>query len=141
MAITTAKGTLVKLGDAASPEVFSTIGQVRSIDGPTTTAEIVDVTTHSTAGNWREKLAVLIDPGSVSFAINFDSADATHAFTTGLWSLFENLTQRNYQMIFPASAGQLDFAAYVASHAFSAPVDDVLTADIELAINGAITAT
>ncbi len=138
MAITTAKGTLVQLGDGASPEVFATIGQVRSISGPTTKAEIVDITTHSTAGFWREKLAVLIDPGDISFPINFDSADATHAFATGLWSLFVGLIQRNYKMVFPNAAGQLAFKGYVSGHSFNVPVDNVLGADISIAINGAI---
>jgi predicted secreted protein len=141
MAITTAKGTLVKIGDGASPEVFATIGQVRSIDGPSTAAEIVDTTTHSTSGNWREKLAVLVDPGEIAFDINFDSADTTHAFTTGLWNEMVDLTQSNYKVVFPNSAGTLAFAGYVSKHAFSAPVDNVLTASVSLAIDGAITAT
>lgn len=141
MAITTAKGTLMKTGDAASPEVFTTIGQVRSISGPSVTATVQDITTHSTAGNWMEKLATLIDPGSISFPINFDSADATHAFATGLWNDMIALTKRNFQTVFAGSAGTLAFAAYITSHAFDVPVDNVLQANIELAITGAITAT
>lgn len=137
--ITTAKGTLLKIGDGASPEVFTTIGQVRSIDGPNATTEIVDTTTHSLAGYWRSKLAVLIDPGNLTFDINWDVADATHAPATGLWALFIALTLRAAQCIFPNSAGQMDFDQYIASHAFAAPVDDVLMASIDMAINGAIT--
>lgn len=138
MAITTAKGTILALGDAASPSTYSTIGQVRSIAGPTTKAQIVDITTHSTTGYWRQKLAVLIDPGDASFEINFDSADSTHAFATGLWNLFVNLTQRGYRMTFPNSAGLLHFDAYVGQHEFAVPVDNVLSAKIMLAITNAI---
>lgn len=141
MAITTAKGTLVQVGDGASPEVFTTIGQVRSITGPSTTATIVDVTTHSTAGNWMEKLAVLLDPGNIEFPINFDAADATHAFATGLWADFVALQLRNYKVVLAGSAGVLAAAAYVSSHAFDIPVDNVLSARIALAIDGAIAAT
>lgn len=139
--VTTAKGTLVQLGDGASPEVFTTIGQVRSVAGPTTKAEVVDITTHSTTGSWREKLAVLIDPGDISFPINWDHGDATHAFLTGLWNLFTNLTRRGYRMIFPHAAGYLHFHGYVSSHAFAAPVDNVLSADITITIDGQIWAT
>lgn len=138
MAITTAKGTLVRLGDAASPTTYATIGQVRSVSGPTTKAEVVDITTHSTTGFWREKIAVLIDPGEISFPVNFDSADTTHAFATGLWSLFIGLTERGYEVVFPNAAGRLRFKAYVTNHSFSCPVDNVLGADITLSINGAI---
>lgn len=141
MAIRSAKGTLVKLGNGASPEVFTTIGQVRSVAGPTTKATVQDVTTHSTSGNWMEKLATLIDPGSLSFPINYDSADATHAFATGLWQSLINLTQKNFKCILPGSNGTMTFAGYITSHSFSLPVDNVIQAAIEILINGAITAT
>lgn len=140
MAIRSAKGTIIKLGNAASPEIFTTIGQMRSLSGPTTTATVQDVTTHSTAGNWMEKLATLIDPGTMSFPINYDSADATHQFATGLWQLMINLTQRSFQTVFPASIGYMLYDAYLTGHQFDAPVDNVLGANIELTIYGAITA-
>jgi predicted secreted protein len=141
MAIRSAKGTLQKVGDGASIEVFTTIGQVRSISGPTTTATVVDVTTHSTTGNWMEKLSVLIDPGTLSFPINYDSADATHMFASGLWADLIALTERNFETLFPASIGKLAYAAFLTGHGFDVPVDNVLQANIELTINGAITAT
>jgi len=141
MAITTAKGTLIKIGDASSPELFAPIGEVRSIDGPGASAVVQDVTTHATSGNWMNKLATLLDPGNVSFAVNFDKDDATHAFATGMWADFIALFKRNWQEIFPNSAGQLAFAGYVTGHPFVAPVDNVLQANIELALTGAIEAT
>lgn len=141
MAIRSAKGTLQKLGNGASPEVFATIGQVRSISGPTTTATVQDVTTHSTSGNWMEKLATLIDPGSLSFPINYDSADATHQFATGMWADMIALTVRNFKTVFPASMGTLAYAAYITGHSFDCPVDNVLAANIELTVYGAITAS
>lgn len=140
MAIRSAKGTLMKLGNGASPEVFTTISQVRSIAGPTTKATVQDVTTHSTSGNWMEKLATLIDPGTLSFPINYDKTDTAHAFTTGIWNLLINLTEKNFHCVFPASIGYLSFSAYATSHAFDLPVDNVIRANIELTINGAITA-
>ena len=49
--------------------------------------------------------------------------------------------RKNFQVILPASFGQMDFAAYLSSHAFELPVDNVIQAAIELAITGAITMT
>jgi len=141
MAIRSAKGTLQKIGDGASPEVFATIGQVRSISGPTTKATVQDVTTHSTSGNWMEKLATLIDPGTISFPINFDPLDATHAFVTGMWADLIALTERNFTTTFPAAMGTLAYAGYVTGHGFDCPVDNVLQASIEVTITGAITAS
>lgn len=141
MAIRSAKGTLQQLGDGASPEVFTTVGQVRSISGPTTSATIQDVTTHSTSGNWMEQLATLINPGSISFPINYDSADAAHQFTSGMWQSLITLANDNWKTVFPASIGELAYAAYITGHGFECPVDNVLQANISLAIYGAITAT
>lgn len=138
MAIRSAKGTLVKVGSGTSPETFTTVGQVRSVSGPTTKATVQDVTTHSTAGNWMEKLATLIDPGSLTFPINYDAEDTTHAFATGLWNDLISLTERNFECVMPASIGELDFAAYLTGHSFDLPVDNVIQATIELTINGAI---
>lgn len=141
MAIRSAKGTLQQIGDGASPETFATIGHVRSISGPSTKATVVDVTSHSTVGNWMEKLAVLIDPGTLGFPISYDPADATHAFATGIWADLIALVERNFKTIFPASMGTLEYAAYITGHGFDVPVDNVLQANIELTINGAIAAS
>lgn len=130
----------MKLGDGASPEVFTTISQVRSITGPSTKAIVQDITTHSTSGNWMEKLNTLIDPGTIGFPINYDYANAAHAFSTGLWNLLINLTQSNFHCVFPGSVGYLAFAGYITGHAFDLPVDNVIRANIEIAINGAISA-
>lgn len=141
MSIRSAKGTLLKRGDGESPEEFTTIGQVRSIAGPTTTSIVQDVTTHSTSGNWMEKLAVLLDPGTMSFPINYDSADEAHAFLTGLWADMILLTERNFECLFAGSVGLLAFGAFFTGHGFDLPVDNVIGASIELTITGTITAT
>jgi len=141
MAIRSAKGTLQKMGDGNSPELFTTIGQVRSVAGPTTKLTVQDVTTHSTSGNWMEKLATLVDPGDLTFPINYDSADATHAFLTGLWQSMINLTAKHFQTIFPAAHGTLAYSGFLTGHSFNLPVNNVIDATIQITINGAITAT
>jgi predicted secreted protein len=141
MSISTAKGTILQLSDIASPPSYVAVSQVRSITGPTVKPKIVDVTAHSTPGFWAAKLAVLIEAGDISFEMNYDSADASHAFATGFWNQMVGLVQSGLKMIFPNSAGTLVWKGYVAQHEFSAPVDNVLIAKMQIAINGAITAT
>ncbi len=140
MAIRSAKGTLFKRGDGASPEVFSTVQQMKSISGPSVSGVKQDVTTHSTAGNWMEALVMLIDPGTIGFPANYDSAEATHAFSTGIWNNLINLDPFNAVLDFPSTIGYLYFNCYPMSHAFDAPVDNVLGVNFEFAITGAITA-
>lgn len=139
--IRSAKGTQQMVSDGSSPADFNLIGQVRSITGPTTSATVQDVTTHSTSGNWMEKLATLIDPGTLSFPMNYDADDATHAFASGLWSFLIALTQADFETIFPASLGQLDYSGYITGHPFDLPTDNVISSTIEITINGAITAS
>jgi predicted secreted protein len=141
MAITTAKGTVLDIGDSGSPVTYASIGQVRSISGPTNKVELPDVTTHDTPGFWRRKIATLIDAGDLSFKINFDAADATHAFTTGMWAALVGLVKQAVKMIFPNTAGQMLFDGYIGQHAFDVPVDNVLSAQIMLAITDEITAS
>lgn len=139
--ITTAKGTILSLSDTASPLSYSAIGQVRSISGPTVKPKIVEITTHDTPGFWSRKLAVLIDAGDISFEVNFDKADATHSFTTGMWKQLVGLIESGLRMVFPNTAGTLTFLGYLGQHEFNVPVDNVLSAKIQIAITDAITAT
>ncbi len=140
MAIRSAKGTLVKLGTTASPPIFTTIGQVRSVTGPAVKATVQNVTTHSTAGNWMNKLSTLIDPGTIAFAVNYDKADATHAFLTGMWANLIALIESAYEVVLPATIGTLYFAGFLTSHAFTLPVDNVIEAAIQIDIDGSILA-
>lgn len=138
--ITTAKGTIMSISDVASPAVYASISQCRTITGPTTKPKIVDVTAHSTPGYWMAKLAVLIDPGEVSFEFNFDIADATHAYATGMWNQMVGLIDSGFQMTFPNAAGVLTFKGYVGQHEFSVPVDNVLAVKMQFAITSSINA-
>jgi hypothetical protein len=141
MAITTAKGTVLSLSDTASPLSYSAIGQVRSISGPTVKPKMVEITTHDTPGYWARKMAVLIEAGDISFEVNFDKTDATHSFTTGMWNQLVGLIKSGLKMVFPNTAGTLTFLGYLGQHEFNVPVDNVLSAKIQIAITDAITAT
>lgn len=141
MATTTAKGTLLKVGASTSPHTYASVGQVRSISGPSVKVDLPDITTHDTAGNARSKIAVLIDSGTISHDINFDDTDATHAFATGIWSFMVALALKGIHIAFPNAVGLLDFNGYVTGHEFAIPVDNVLSAKISWGITGAISAT
>ena len=43
-------GTLLKIGDGGGTEVFTPLAEVKSIEGPDMETDIIDVTTHSSAG-------------------------------------------------------------------------------------------
>jgi predicted secreted protein len=130
-------GTFLKIGDGGGPESFTTIAEVKSITGPTMSAKIDDVTTHSTGTPWREKLATLLDGGTLTFALNFIPTDATQSFSSGLLRDFANRTKRNFKLVFPNGAATTwAFAAFVADFKMNAPVDGVLDANLTLNVSG-----
>ncbi len=57
MAITpkSAFGTVIKIGDGATSEAFTTILGVRNVQGPGRDMEIIDATSHSSSGSYRER--------------------------------------------------------------------------------------
>lgn len=139
-----AKGTGLYVGDGASPETFTKILNLKSISGPEVDVTIVDTTTHSTVGNWREKAAVLINGGAVSFSANFDPDDPTLDPTAAdtVWDNLVNLRSRNYQLrLSPANTNQqmMTFAGFVTKHGFTFPVDNIQEASISIETDGPIT--
>lgn len=136
-AVTAAIGTLLKLGDGATSETFTTIAEVRDIDGPTLSAEEIDVTNHSTTGNYAESIAGLLDAGTVSFDVNYLPANATHNATDGLLDEFENRRRSNYQLVLTDSANTTQaFNAFVQQFSMRFPVREQNQASVVLRIVG-----
>ena len=134
-----AKGTRLLKGDGASPENFTAIANVKSISGPGFKVTVIDTTTHSTVGNYREKAPVLVDAGTLTFMVNYDPNDATLAPATGLINDLSELTTSNWQLQFPPSDSlntQMEFSGFVTGHPFTFPVDNVIEGNIEITIDG-----
>jgi len=131
-------GTLLKRGDGGSPETFSTVGEVRSISGPSMETDEAEVTTHSSAasGAYKEFILTLIDAGSVEFETNYVPSDVTHI---GLRTDFINRTKRNWQIVLPGAIQTISFSGYVKSMPFEFPVDDAITQKISIRCTGAPT--
>jgi predicted secreted protein len=94
-------GTLLKLGDGAVSENFTTVAELRNISGPSISADAIDVTTHNTPTPWRRFIAGLLDGGEISFELNFIPTDPTHSYSAGILKDITNRTRRNVQIVFP----------------------------------------
>jgi hypothetical protein len=131
-----AHGTLLKRGNAATPEVFTTIAEVRDIDGPGLKANMKDVTHHS-SGGFDEYLPTTLTMGKVKCELGLDLSDATHSYTAGLIKDWKLKTKRNFQIVFPLLAPVTwAFSAYVEEFAMKAPVKGDFTASLTLQITG-----
>ena len=134
-----AYGTFLKIGDGGGPETFTTLAEVKSIEGPSMETDVIDVTTHSSqpAGNFKEKLATLIDAGEVTFDLNMIPGNAQH---DALRTDQLGRTKRNFELWFPGSgSSDIDFEAVVTSFPLSFPVDGVIESSVTLTITKAPT--
>jgi len=134
-----AYGVLLKVGNGATSETFTTIAEVRDIEGPELELEAKEVTSHD-SGGWREFIGTLLSGGEVSFDLNFIPTNATHSYSAGLIKDMTDRTRRNFQLVFSDSGGTTwNFAALVTGFSPSAGVEDELKAEVTLTITGAPT--
>lgn len=117
-------------GGADGTEVFTTIAEVKSISGPNTSSQVIDVTHMLSDDNTREFLPTLIDPGEMSFGLNFLPASTTH---TNLREDQKNRTRRNWKLVFTDSAATTySFAGYVVGFSITSEIESALQAQCSI---------
>lgn len=130
-------GVLLKVGDGDDPEVFTTIAEVRDIEGPELELEAKEVTSHDSPNGWREYIGTLLSGGEVSFDVNFIPTHATHSPSSGLIKAMRDRALKNYQLVFPdVAATTWTFAALVTGVGPKGPVEDELSAEVKLQVSG-----
>jgi len=129
--------TLLQAGDGATPENFVTIAEVRDISGPDLTLNVEDATSHDSVAGWEEDVATTLDGADISFEINYVPTHATHDAATGLISLMEGRTLRNFRLVFPDGIPTTwTIPAHVTKCNIKEPVKGVLRADVTLTVSG-----
>lgn len=129
------QGILLKRGDGATPETFTAIGEITSLDGPSGSASVIDVTHLSSTA--KEKRMGLMDEGQVSIEGNLVTSNTAQM---GLKTDRANRTLRNFQMVLTDTpTTTLSFSAYVTTFSISAKVDGVIPFKANLEISGAVT--
>lgn len=135
------RGTLLKMGDAGSPEIFTAIANVASFNGPNESMTMLDGT-HLNSGEFMEKIPGMKDGGQVSLTCHFDPTNATHDATTGLKSKFDSKVLTNFKLDFTAiwaTNNIVAFAAYVNLGAIQGAPNTIITRDVTLEVSGAVT--
>lgn len=131
-------GTLLKIGDGAGSETFTTITEQTTVTPNGPTVEMIDVTNHDSPSAYREKIASLIDGGEVGFEGNWVPSSVTQAQCR---TDMNNRTRRNFQIVYPTSpAVTHSFAGYITQFQVGgATVDDKLTVTGTITVDGVIT--
>ena len=134
-AATLGLGTLIKKGNAASPEVFTTIAEVGTITGPSQSSEFVQVTNQDSSAH--EFIAGIVDPGEITFSVNYAPQNATHQ---ALLTDFGDKSSDNYELVFPTgnAADKWEFAAAVTGAEVTAPIDGPIQLSVTLKVTGSV---
>jgi predicted secreted protein len=126
MAGTFANGAIFKIGS-------TTISEITSISAPNLSAETIDVTTHSSAGQYREFIKGLRDGGEISVEGNFTTASASATIVA-----LETSSAQTVTIDYPTSPSVTRFTATVLATAFGmeAPVDGVIPFSATFKVSG-----
>ena len=130
-------GLLVKRGDAASPEVFTTIPEVMRATLPGEKFDRLDISSHDNPTMYRRFILGFQDGGQVTLEINWRPSNTVHA---GLQTDNHNGTLRNFKFVFADTPNNTaSFSARVEDISPNGDVGKALTANVRLQIEGPIT--
>src|SRR6201986_5006163 len=129
------KDLLIKIGDGADPENFTTVAGLRatSLDF---NAQTIDVTNSDSADMWRELLADGVKSATVAGSGVFKDAVSDAA----LKSAFFNQTLANYQIVIP-SFGTVAGPFKLTALQYDGPYDGELKISLSLASAGVVSFT
>ena len=121
------------LGWGSTP---TTVAHVQDITGPGETAESEDITNHQSPSAYREKVAVILDGGELTFDLVYINETGQAA----LRSAFEARTTDTVTLTLP-NADTIEFPGFVSQWNWAVPVAGVLKASISITVAGAVTPT
>lgn len=122
--------------------VYTTIAQVRDINGPNRSRDTVEVTSRDSTGQAKEYLAGLLENGEVTFDVVFDPDTQTHSASAsgGLQTLMDSGTLNNFRVSFAdTTATTATFAGLVTGFQPTMPLNGAQTASATIKISGQIT--
>jgi predicted secreted protein len=136
---------VVSFGTATGTVTTAVLANVTNISGLDGAVEVIDVTSHDSAGSYREVVPSFITPGEVTMDVNFDPASATHkAAAGGIQYLRDQRTIVPWKILFPTAVGTVVYAsiqAFVSNATIDAPYDDKLAMSVTLQQTGSATWT
>lgn len=112
----------------------SPIGEINSIDGPTKSRETIEVTRLEDVDGYRQYIAGLREPGTVTLNMNFtrENYDLLNAD-------FESDTIQTYAIELPDEDETVfTFSGFVTELPISIPIGDKITCDVTIQISGKV---
>jgi hypothetical protein len=119
---------------------FGTIAEVGDIKGPELSRDDIDATTHDSPNDFEETISGLKKSGNVTFKVNWNPSDPTHAGTGSLWDLYDTGVETAFTITTPRG-DVVSFNASVAGIGPDFPVNGLIAADITLKVTGEVILT
>jgi predicted secreted protein len=134
---TPAFGVALQLGstDDSGTATYATIAEVSDLNF-TLTAQVEDVTAHSTSNPWRTKLSTLLAMTPIEAPVHWIPTAATHNPTTGIAYVWKQRLERAYKILFPNSGPTWSGNAVVENLKFKFPIAGVQESSITLQGSG-----
>lgn len=131
-----ANGTLLKLGDGASVEAFTTIPEVFRLRGPSTRFDLLDVSSHDTADLFREYIPGMADGDVIAAELHWRSSNAVHQ---ALQTAADAATRKNVRIVFPdTSRNTVQVSTFINQGITpEANVAEVLKSSVQFKVTGA----
>lgn len=119
--------------------VLTVVADILAITPPNTTVETIDITTHGSAGGFREFMAGLADGGEFSIRINYVPGSAGD---TLIAAAVTARTSKAFKINLPAGTGTRDFTGTCIPTGYEKDdvvIDDKMTAVLTAKITGSVT--
>jgi predicted secreted protein len=133
-------GHILRLGDGASPEVFTAVAKMKDLDGPGFSRESYDATTHDSADHYEESEPGIKSGGELSAAILYDPSNANHR---ALFTAYESTENHNWQVVTPVAGTTgywvMSFTGHIKDFKYKGPVKGLIEADMVIKISGKVT--
>lgn len=135
---TASYGTLLKQGDGAMSEAFTSITEVTNLSSPGMKLDLQEVTNMESPTAWREFIATLKDAGEVTVEFNGLPAETQQV---ALRTCLVNKTKRNFRITFTDSGPTTwNFSGFVTNFQYvPGDVNGALKGNATIKITGAMT--
>jgi predicted secreted protein len=137
-------GTQLQYGNGCSPETFTTVALLKTVQKSGAKAGTEDVTTMDNIDGKQRFIGTLIDEGEYSLAGIFSANDTTQA---ELESIFQSRLANDFKIVLPpfgtyaTSLGNWAFSAIITGIDIELQHDKASTISIKLKVSGGVTWT
>lgn len=120
---------------AGPPAVYQTIGQVSNISLPNPERQVAVINTFDQPGGFSRRVPTVIEPGTLTFSIALDPSLPAHS---GLIDLRDSGALVNWRVTF-LTEQYYTFSGFVSSVSISTEADGIVTAEVTIQLDGALT--